>query len=167
LDITIFDLHNTITILTGKRGSGKTRTCQNWVDQARQAGWKVSGVLSPGVFVNNEKIGIDVVNLATGECCRLADHVNRQTGFDVTDHWDFSADVLIWSNDVLGENQACDLFIVDELGPLEFIKRQGWVKAFDSLKADFFQKAVVVIRHELLEEARALWMDAEIIDLDS
>jgi nucleoside-triphosphatase len=167
LDVDIFALNPGLTILTGNRGSGKTRTCQRWVDQARQAGWNIAGLLSPAVFENGEKIGIDVINLATGERRRLAKRVDNVTGFIVTDHWDFAPDVLSWSNDILGKKTVCDLLIVDELGPLEFYRQQGWVNAFEALGEKSYRLAVVVIRPELMKEARSLWPEAAILDLDA
>jgi nucleoside-triphosphatase THEP1 len=167
VDVELSSLPEGITILTGGRGSGKTRTCQRLVEQAGRAGWSVGGLLCPAVFERREKTGIDVINLKTGERRHLALHVNRQTGFEVTDHWDFSEDAMTWSNEILGEKTPCDLFIVDELGPLEFNRRQGWVNAFDALGSAFFLRAVVVIRPELLGEAFKLWPAARIINLDS
>ncbi len=167
MDLDIATLKKTITILTGSRGSGKTRTCQHWIDQARQAGWTIAGLLSPAVFERGEKTGIDVVNLATGERNRLADRVDRQTGFEVTDHWDFSPRVLSWSNTIFGEIESCDLLIVDELGPLEFDRRQGLMKAFTTIQCGRYRFAVVVIRPELLAKAQLLWPDAGIVDLNA
>lgn len=165
IDVTSFP--KGFIILTGWRGSGKTITCQHWLEQAHQAGWTVSGLISPAVFENGSKTAIDVVNLKTGERRRLANLVNRNTGFDVTDWWDFSPQVMEWCNTVLNDHSPCDLFMVDELGPLEFLRQQGWVNAFQALKERFFQHAVVVIRPELLEEALHLWPEAIIIDLDT
>ncbi len=165
MDLSLSRLTRGINILTGESGSGKTHTCQCWVEHARSTGWQPCGVISPPVFENGKKIAIDVVHLRTGERRRLAERVERQSGFHVTDHWDFSTDVMAWSNAILGEMCPCDLLIVDELGPLEFEKEQGWMNAFTALQGDFFQRAVVVIRPDLLEEARIRWPQACIIDL--
>jgi nucleoside-triphosphatase THEP1 len=167
LDLDVTDLKEGLTILTGGRGTGKTRTCQRWADQAMHMGWEIAGLICPAMFEGEVKTAIDVVNLASGERCRLASHANRQTGFEVTNHWEFSQETMTWCNDVLGENKPCDLLIVDELGPLEFHRREGWVKAFDALQGDFFRRAVVVIRPELLGEARSLWPEADVLDLDA
>ncbi len=167
MDIDITSLPDGIILLTGGRGSGKTAACRRWVEQARQAGWQVSGVLSPAVFENGEKIAIDVVILQNGERRRLANKVSHQTGFHVTDNWDFSQDVISWSNEALNDHSPVDLFVVDELGPLEFSRHQGWINAFQALRGDFFRHAVVVIRPELLEEACQYWPDAHLIDLDA
>lgn len=154
-------------ILTGGRGSGKTRACLHWVDQAHQANWMVAGMVCPAVFEKGQKIGFDAVNLTTGERRRLANRVDRDTGDIVTDHWDFYADVLAWGNDVLGSIGQCDLLVIDELGPLEFNRRQGWVNGFEALERCRCRLSIVVIRPELLADARGLWQDAEIIDLDA
>lgn len=167
MDIDITTLTEGITILTGGRGSGKTATCQQWVEQAHRADWHISGLISPAVFENGEKTAIDVIDLKSGERRRLADRVNRYTGFHVSDHWDFHTDVVNWSNTALGDHSPCDLFIVDELGPLEFFRQQGWVNAFQALQGGFFRYAIVVIRPELMEEACRIWPDASIIDLDA
>jgi hypothetical protein len=56
---------------------------------------------------------------------------------------------------------------MDELGPLEFDQQQGWMKAFDVINSLLFKKAVVVIRPELLEKARMLWPDANLINMNT
>lgn len=154
-----------ITILTGGRGAGKTRICQRWLKQARLASWTVAGVLCPAVFEDGAKTGIDMLDAGTGEQLRLARRENRQTGFEVTDHWNFDAAVMDQGNEILGSAGFCDLLIVDELGPLEFHKKQGWLKAFETLARGEFKRAVVVIRPELLEEAKGFWPGSNVIAL--
>jgi len=161
------DLPGGITILTGGRGIGKTRTCQRLAEEALKAGLKVTGLICPAVFENGEKTGIDVVNVSTGESRLLACKVNRQSGFEVTDHWDFFPEVLEWGNNILSDVKDSDLFLMDELGPLEFDQQQGWMKAFDVINSLLFKKAVVVIRPELLEKARMLWPDANLINMNT
>lgn len=167
MDIDLFSIADPKVILTGARGSGKTRTCLHWVDQAGQASWKVAGMVCPAVFERGRKVGIDAVDLSSGVRRRLANQVDRDTGDIVTDHWDFFADVLTWGNDVLGSIRQCDLLVVDELGPLEFSRQKGWVEAFETLKKCRCRLSVVVIRPELMGEATHLWPDAAIIDLDA
>jgi nucleoside-triphosphatase THEP1 len=167
MDIDVRSLPEGITILTGGRGAGKTRTCQQWMDQARLAGWSVVGVLCPAVFNDGIKTDIDMLDAATGLQQRLAHRENRQTGFEVTDHWNFDPVVLEMGNEILVSAGYCDLLIVDELGPLEFHRKQGWVKAFETLARGKFKRAVVVIRPELLKEAYELWPAANIVKLDS
>lgn len=167
MDIDVQSLPEGITILTGGRGVGKTRACQRLVEQARQNGWKIAGVLCPAVFEDGIKTAINMLDLNSGSLSRLAKAVNRSAGGIVTDHWDFDIDVLAQGNEILGSAGKCDLLIIDELGPLEFKRGKGWVKAFETLSRGEFMRAVVVIRPELLDEARNLWPSAGILNLDS
>jgi hypothetical protein len=43
---------------------------------------------------------------------------------------------------------------VDELGPLEIVRGQGWQKAFNVLNRGDFRLALVVVRPELVDQAR-------------
>jgi nucleoside-triphosphatase THEP1 len=167
MDLDIHSLPDGITILSGGRGAGKTRACQHLVEQAKQAGWTVNGLLCPAVFEGGVKTGIDMLDLGTGKLYHLARQENRNTGFEVTDHWNFDDTIMEKGNDILSSTGQCGLLIVDELGPLEFTRRQGWVKAFDTLARGEFKRAVVVIRPELMDEARNLWPTAGIVNLDS
>ncbi len=167
MDIDVQSLQEGITILTGGRGAGKTRACQSIVEQARVKGWSIAGVLCPAVFENGVKTAIDMLDLSTGIQSQLAVTLKQKTGEIITDHWDFRADVLSHGNGILGSIGQCDLLIVDELGPLEFYRKKGWVKAFDTIARGEFKRAVVVIRPELIEEARTLWPSAGVINLDS
>ena len=167
MDIDVQALPEGITILTGGRGAGKTRACQRLVEQAQLRGWSIAGVLCPAVFENGAKTAINMLDLSTGRLQHLARHENRQTGFEVTDHWNFDEAVLEEGNDILGAAGKCDLLVVDELGPLEFSRGQGWVKAFDTLARGEFKRAVVVIRPELMDKACTFWPSAGIINLDS
>jgi len=169
MDLNFSDLQNKgskIVILTGTRGRGKTASCQKWVKQAGMIGWSISGLLCPPVFENGEKTAIDVKNLSTGESRRLAGLVDGTIGEVATDHWNFDPDVLKWGSQVLSKIQVCDLLVVDELGPLEFYRRQGWVEAFDVLNKGDYRLAVVVIRPELLDEARNIWPRASVCSLN-
>lgn len=167
--INFADLQNPgskMVILTGIRGKGKTTTCRKWVDQAESMGWSVSGLLCPAVFENGIKTGIDVKDLSTGITRRLA-WLAQGTGTEIaTDHWNFDPDVLKWGSQVLNAIQKCDLLVVDELGPLEFYRHQGWMEAFDVIARSNFRLAVIVIRPELMDEARQIWPSAAICSLD-
>ena len=56
-----------IVLLTGERSVGKTYLCQQVVRQARKKGYSCAGVLSPALFADTEKVGINLVDVATGD----------------------------------------------------------------------------------------------------
>jgi nucleoside-triphosphatase THEP1 len=149
-----------LLILTGERGSGKTVLCSRLVEAARKSGWQVSGLVTPAVFEGGQKTAIDVMDLASG-ARRLLARVRREGDTDIhTIHWTFDNQALDWGNRILEGSVPCNLLVVDELGPLELLRKQGWTAALDALASALFDLAVVVIRPELIEVARSLWPQA-------
>jgi len=62
-------------LLTGERGSGKTRACLSAAAALRRAGLGVGGLVSPAVFADGVKTAIDADDLSTGQTWRLADAI--------------------------------------------------------------------------------------------
>lgn len=156
-----------LVLLTGERGSGKTVLCSTLVDAARKSGWQVRGMVTPAVFEGSRKIAIDVVDLGSGARRQLA-RVRRDGDTDIhTIHWTFDNQALDWGNRILEESVPCNLLVIDELGPLELLRGQGWTAAFDALASALFDLAVVVIRPELIDAARSLWPQAVEIVVES
>ena len=83
-----------IIILTGKLQSGKTSFCLDLAQNAKDMGINLAGVLSPGVFHQDEKTGIDVLNLKNWERRRLAVlRGKEQTGLE-TRRWSFYPEIV-------------------------------------------------------------------------
>jgi nucleoside-triphosphatase THEP1 len=143
-------------LITAPRGAGKTTFCRVLADQARAAGWDVAGLLSLPIFENGVKTGILAENLRTGETRHLAQlstlNVKRSTFNLPFGQWLFSSSTLDWGNEIFAASLPCDLFIVDELGPLELIRGEGWVNAFDALRQVSYRLGVVVIRPECVDD---------------
>jgi nucleoside-triphosphatase THEP1 len=150
-----------LTLLTGERGVGKTSLCLKIVESASRSGWSVAGLLSPGRFVDGVKTGFDVVNLGSSERRELAQRNPNPDGNGVLQMWIFDEDVLAWGNQKLKDAPACDLLVVDELGPLELTLGRGWTAGLDLIGGGQYRQAVVVIRPELLAQARSLWPQAQ------
>jgi nucleoside-triphosphatase THEP1 len=75
-------------------------------------------------------------------------------------------DAVAWGNQILRETVPCDLLVIDELGPLEFNREEGWIKAFDVLESGDYRSALVVIRPTLLDDALERWDVERIINVD-
>lgn len=141
-------------LLTAPRGAGKTTFCRALADQSRAAGWDVAGLLSPAVFEGGIKTSIDAQNLRTGETrpmARLSTH-NLQPGTFTLQlgQWLFDPSVLDWGNRILETCLPCDLLIVDEIGPLELNRSEGWVSAIEILHQPRYRLGVVVVRPECI-----------------
>jgi len=137
-------------------GAGKTTLCRAIAAQARAAGWDVAGLLSPAAFEGRSKIGILAEDLRTGETRPLA-RVTPHPDFDLQiGNWYFNRASLAWGNRVFEASLPCDLLIVDELGPLELLRGEGWLAAITALRQGSYRLGLVVIRPELQATAYLL-----------
>ncbi|PKO14974.1 MAG: hypothetical protein CVU39_12935 [Chloroflexi bacterium HGW-Chloroflexi-10] len=156
-------------IISGERLAGKTTLCAALVDGFRARGWKISGVRSPAVFAGGEKVAIDVEDLRSGETRRLAVRANQPQPANPGEkplQWSFDPTALAWGNEVLAGAVPTDLLIVDELGPLELLRGQGWVNGLDALDSRTYRQAVLVMRPELLENACRRWPWGKVIRVE-
>lgn len=157
-----------LVVLTGGRGSSKTRWCLALRAAARAAGLEVAGVISPPVYADGGKIGIDVQDAATGERRRLAERPPPDMTGTAGLGWRFDLAALAWGDALLANAPACDLLFVDELGPLEFRGVGGFRSGFTAIEASRYRLAVVVVRPELIDAAQARWpWAAHIFDKDA
>lgn len=141
-----------VRLVTGARGAGKTRWCEAAIATARAAGRDVRGLLSPGVFVDGQKIAIGVRDLQSGEERQLASR-NTQTGSARL--WDFDPAALAWADTRLRTVGACHTLVVDEVGPMELVENRGWTSLWSVLRKRAFAQAILTVRPALLETCQA------------
>jgi nucleoside-triphosphatase len=156
-----------IWIITGPFQVGKTHFCNNLVKVAQARGFKIAGVVCPPVFEEQIKTAITIEDLKTHETKTLA--TKRTTGSEglLTEHWAFDEEVLKWGNHVLAVTEDCDVLLIDELGPLEFNRGQGWQNGLQAIDKGEYKIALVVIRPALVETAIERWPNAKIIELSN
>lgn len=137
-------------LVTGERGAGKTTWLKKLIAAARQVGYQVHGLLSPGTFVNGEKVAINLVDLASDETRVMTTPIETHlaaghggirrldTGELVLGGWQVHEDTLQWGNQILlqlftqpetSTHSDQQILIIDELGPLEFVHGLGFTAA--------------------------------------
>ncbi len=156
-----------IWIITGPRQVGKTRFCMRLAEKAKSLGCNLAGIYCPPIFEGSYKTGIAIKNLKTGEHHQLANLRTTEVEGLLTDHWIFNQNIMAWANEALADSSASDLFILDELGPLEFKRGEGWQNGLTALDRGNFRTAVVVIRPELVSDAQARWPRAKVMEIPS
>jgi nucleoside-triphosphatase THEP1 len=139
-----------IVVVSGPSGCCKTALCLRVVDAAQARGLLVRGMVSPPRLVAGEKVGIDALDLGSGERRSLAEPATESTR-PVGARWRFDADALAWGMAALRRALPCDVFVVDELGPMELLHSAGWAGAVDLLRGGGYRWAVVVVRPRLVE----------------
>lgn len=152
-----------LILVTGLSGAGKTTWCSRLADLAAQQGLQVSGILSPGIFKGEQKIGIGVKDLYTGEEKQLAKLRGSEEAELATPRWTFDPDVLEWANRQIGFSPTTDLLIIDELGPLEFLRNEGLTSGLERIDGGNYKVACVVIRSSLLPKALQRWPSALVV----
>ncbi|RJP52487.1 MAG: hypothetical protein C4583_06610 [Anaerolineaceae bacterium] len=161
------DLEPGVTLVTGPRGAGKSLWCMGFAKHARVLGLDVRGLASPAVMDGDQKIGIDLLDLASGERRRLA-YRRGETGGDLamTD-WQMVAETLKWGNALLERVKSCNLFILDELGPLEFQNGVGLTAGLRFVDEHRTLPSFVVVRPSLLDAARQRWPWSILLELSA
>ncbi|MFC1795236.1 nucleoside-triphosphatase [Planctomycetota bacterium] len=137
---------------TGEKHCGKTTSVANLVEIARGEGFNVAGLLAPSLYGDGELLGFDAIDLYNETRVPLA---RRKTG-----RFTFLADGLKLGNAALSTaaTKSADLVIVDEFGPSE-MKHEGWRKNVDSLIASSNALILLVVRQELADEVRRIYID--------
>ncbi len=142
--------HSPIILITGERQTGKTTLCLNLASALQTVGIRVAGVLTQHVGPND----LAVVELASGQRYALtlpfvADHGGALRRFRM------DPEALERSRQALEDSFPTQVFLVDEIGPLELRHGQGWCHVPVLLERDDYTVALIVVRPELLGEAIA------------
>lgn len=155
-----------LIIITGARGAGKTTLIGELISAFRQQGIKLSGLTSPAEFEGDQKTGITAVNLATGETRHLAVYDPKPEDPSAEHrplNWTFDPAVITWGNQVLSSATPTEVLVVDEIGPLELNRKQGWSAAIPALDSRQYHLAILVMRPELLEKSLQRWPWGEVV----
>jgi hypothetical protein len=125
----------------------------------------VEGVVSPARTLGDEKIGIDLVNLATGEQRELARRPKETSEGYLTRIWCIDPATLSWGNRVLREVHGTGLLILDEIGPLEINRGIGLMDGLELIDQKRYCYACLTIRPAFLEHALDRWQVSQVIHL--
>ena len=135
-----------IILLTGQKGSGKTTTAIKIVSRLKQEGITVGGVVCPGIFSQNRKIGIKCHHLANDyeevlgmERYTSGKPVVESTGPDSFSfgRWEFSSSALATADEaIITDLKISPFVVVDEIGPLELDFSLGMSKSLARLDID-------------------------------
>jgi nucleoside-triphosphatase THEP1 len=147
-----------LVIVSGPRGSGKTTACLRLIKRARRREVICAGIVSPARFQAGRKVGIDVLDVRSGERRALAE-ADQLPGELRTLAFRFDPNAVAWGAEHLNTACPCDILVVDELGPLELERSQGWVNALDVLRDGQFRLAVIVVRPELVPILKGILPD--------
>lgn len=134
-----------IMLLTGERQVGKTTALKRALTIICQAGFHVSGLSTQRTGPHD----LEVCELHSGEVYKLTDPFEASSGSPLG-HFRMNAAAMARSSRALAASFPTQVFILDEIGPLELKHRQGWVDALALLARESYLFAVVVVRPSLV-----------------
>ena len=160
-----------VFIITGSQRKGKTIFIQDVQHQLQAQDVPVCGVISPGIYLDGNRVKITALNVETGENHELAHYLPG---------WDAAMPEKVWKMNEMGiewgnlQLKNCEsqgkVFLLDEIGIYELLEGEGWQAGLEILQKKHYRKAVVTVRKELAsalikicENANISW---EIYDLD-
>ncbi len=139
-----------IVLLSGERQIGKSSLCLRLEQKLHEAGIEVSGIVTQRVGPHE----LEVKELRTQACYALTTQRQAAVENDLTlPQFQMDPDAMARSMTAIAESFPTEIFILDELGPLELCRKQGWYRALYLLKRARYHLAFIVIRPELLVEA--------------
>lgn len=152
-------MSRTVTIITGSRGIGKSTLCRRVAEIARMRGWSCAGIISHALFdEGGEKVGFVAEDISTGECWILGHVANKLRG-PRYGHYRFSRSGFRKASRLsrTALNKKCDLFILDEVGPLEIERNEGFMPVLIALLRSRGPRILLVVRPALLGAVQDLF----------
>jgi nucleoside-triphosphatase THEP1 len=138
-----------ILILTGPVQSGKTRFLAGIIAGLDRAKTSVSGFLSPAVYEGGRLIGYDLAVLGRGNAVPYL-RLQGEPGWERIGPYFFIPEALEDARQTILESRACDLLVVDEVGPLELGRRGVW-GPLATVLARPARRCLLVVRSACLE----------------
>lgn len=124
-------------LLTGSPGSGKTTVIQRVRDRLEARDYRAGGIYCPDLRSDGDRVGFEIVDLATGDARVLA-HVDRTEGPQVgTYRVNVAAVDAICSSAFPRAFEQADFLIVDEIAPMEVYSDEFVQQVRRALDSDF------------------------------
>lgn len=137
-----------IMLLVGERQVGKSVVCQELTRLLRESELAVSGLLTQCTGPH----ALEVTEIHTSARYPLTLPFDDTGGVAMT-HFRMDLQAMARSASALEGAFPTQVFILDELGPLELELKQGWLPALQLLQRKRYALALIVVRPELLVEA--------------
>ena len=159
LEIMKKELHkqNTVFIITGKRGTGKTTAVRQIINKLQKNGYTISGIIQPEYVVNGKRAGFYVQDIHSGKrmilCTRDTSTLQRNPVL-----FTFNDDAFEFGKAALMHYKVhqSDIVAIDEIGPLE-LENKGWSDAILSLRSQWAGPMIWVVREKLIDDIVNKW----------
>lgn len=155
-----------ILILCGSSGSGKTTVLLRLLDFLADRHLICRGILCPPVTHDGRKMYIDLLDVSTQKVVHLAEPNMTGDTILATHGWKLNPQAVHFGNKILEDAVPCDILFVDELGPLEYEREEGFLEGFAAINSGEYQIAFITVRPTLLDAALQRWPHAEVVNVN-
>ena len=153
--------------ISAVRGSGKTTLLLGLVKALRDKGLEVKGVIEAGIFEGDKKIAIEMIDLNTGES-RLLAKLAGETKTDLQfGDWTFYRETFHWANNRIVQADTMDVFVLDEVGPLELKKKCGLQTGLEVMASNVFGLGIMTVRPKCLNALKDRFANIVVYSLKS
>jgi len=105
--------------LTGLPNSGKTTLIKTLISNFQGQGKIVGGMITENIVENMRKVGMEVVDIRTGERATFAHVSFGETHKNINFGLDLEALENVGAASIKKASEDCDIVIVDEVGPIQ------------------------------------------------
>jgi nucleoside-triphosphatase THEP1 len=143
-----------VFLLTGEKATGKTEFVGELVRTLKSHSISVGGILAPGVWMDDERLGFDILDIRTSAKVPLCRKGVPATGITAGPFVFDQAGVAFGNQAIeMALEDEVQVLCIDEIGPLE-ISGGGWSESLRRVQTDHRGQMVLVVRSSLLSSAR-------------
>ena len=136
---------STINIITGERHTGKTTFLIHRIQQLKDSGHSISGIISRGTFVDGKRYSFYIQDVSTQEE-QLLMCSEPKSGTEKIGKFFFAPHTFEWGTSVLQKaiKNPTKVIVLDEIGKLELEDNKGWAPVLKDLLQTKTQLFLVV-----------------------
>ncbi|MEM2933382.1 MAG: NTPase [Methanocellales archaeon] len=127
--------------ITGRPGIGKSTLCKKVISSISK---KAGGMISGDIRVGRQRVGFEIVDIATGKKGILA-HVNQKEGPIVGKYKVNLRDLNEVGVEAIKNALNCDLIVIDEIAPMELYSKDFLLAVETALQSN---KSMLVTFHQ-------------------
>ncbi|MBK7175510.1 MAG: hypothetical protein IPH84_20355 [Bacteroidales bacterium] len=152
-----------VILISGDRQQGKTTYVSELVNRLKNKQVKMIGFLATGVHEGDQRIGFDLLDIASAETvplCRLEKKGDQQNYH----RYRFFDEALLKGKEILNSDDA-QLVVIDEVGPYE-LQNEGWATSIQNICQKQRSIQIWTVRKHLIERIAATWPVGEVYVVD-
>jgi len=136
-------------LLTGPVNSGKTTTLRRWLRAWDGRGWTVGGVVSDAIRYDDRKIGYDIRDVRSGRSWTAIRNAGAMDSVKIG-RYHIDTRKLYEAAAAARSTPDCDMFVIDEIGPLELERQIGFRELLDHVLRERCCSVTIVLRRSML-----------------